>query len=117
LGRAESSRHLQKRNQVAIYVSNTALSAFDSFKIESQGKGIAYNDVLPGFYDALYRRNIEVDFLSPSSKMLLDRYKLIVVPALYAASDAEIDRLNAYAKAGGHVLYTFKSGFSDENSM
>ena len=41
---------------------------------------------------------------------------MIVVPALYAASDAEIDRLNAYAKAGGHLIYTFKSGFSDENT-
>ena len=25
------------------------------------------------------------------------------------------NRLNAFAKAGGHLLYTFKSGFSDEN--
>ena len=107
---------MEKRNRVAIYVSNTALSAFDSFKIESQGRGIAYNDVFRGFYDALYRQNIEVDVISPSTTVPLDRYKLIVVPALYAATDAEIDRLNAYAKAGGHVLYTFKSGFSDENS-
>lgn len=107
---------LKKRNQVAIYVSNTALSAFDSYKIESQGKGIAYNDVFRGFYDALYRQNVEVDILSPSSKIPLDRYKLIVVPALYAASDAELARLNDYAKAGGHLLYTFKSGFSDENT-
>ena len=107
---------MQKRNRVAVYVSNAALSAFDSFKIEAQGKGIAYNDVFRGFYDALYRQNIEVDSLSPSSTLPLDQYKLIVVPALYAASDAEIDRLNAYAKAGGHVLYTFKSGFSDENT-
>lgn len=108
--------HMKKRNQVAIYVSNTALSAFDSFKIEFQGRGLAYNDVFRGFYDALYRQNIEADVLSPSSKVPLDRYKLIVVPALYAASDAETARLNAYAKAGGHLLYTFKSGFSDENT-
>jgi beta-galactosidase len=40
---------------------------------------------------------------------------LIIVPALYAASDEEINRLNAFAKSGGHLLYTFKSGFSDEN--
>jgi beta-galactosidase len=107
---------MQKRNRVAIYVSNAALSAFDSFKMESQGKGIAYNDVFRGFYDALYRQNIEVDIVAPSSTVPLDQYKLIVVPALYAARDAEVDKLNAYAKAGGHLLYTFRSGFSDENT-
>lgn len=108
--------NLRKQNRVAIYVSNTALTAFDSFKIEANGRGIAYNDVVRGFYDALYRQNIEVDVISPSSQMPLDRYKLIVVPALYAASDKEIQTLNDYAKAGGHLLYTFKSGFSDENT-
>jgi beta-galactosidase len=107
---------LKKRNEVAMYVSNAALTAFDSFKIDAQGKPIGYNDVLRGFYDALYRQNVEVDIISPSSEIPLDRYKLIIVPALYAASDAELARLNNYAKAGGHVLYTFKSGFSDENT-
>ncbi|MEJ5978830.1 beta-galactosidase [Novosphingobium sp. PS1R-30] len=107
---------MEKRNSVAVYVSNTALSAFDSFKMEAGGRGVGYNDVFRGFYDALYRQNIEVDVLSPATTTPLDKYKLIIVPALYAASDAEIERLNAYAKAGGHLLYTFKSGFSDENT-
>lgn len=40
---------------------------------------------------------------------------MIIVPALYAAADADIEKLNAFAKAGGHLVYTFKSGFSDEN--
>lgn len=94
-------------------MSATPLSAFDSFKISSD---VGYNDVLRPYYDALYRMNVEVDILSPTSKTPLSDYQLIVVPALYAASDAEIDRLNAYAKAGGHLVYTFKSGFSDENT-
>jgi len=102
---------MTKRNSVAIYVSNQALSAFNKFK----PSGIEYNQVLRPFYDALYRMNVEVDILSPDSTMKLDNYKLIVVPALYAASDAEIARLNDYAKRGGHLVYTFKSGFSDEN--
>lgn len=38
------------------------------------------------------------------------------MPALYAASDAELAKLNSYAKAGGHLLYTFKIGFSDQNT-
>jgi beta-galactosidase len=108
--------HLKKQNKVAMYVSNTALSAFDSFKINADGKSIGYNEVVRPFYDALYRMNVEVDILSPSSTVDLDSYDLIVVPALYAASDAEIARLNAFAHGGGHLLYTFKSGFSDEHT-
>ena len=104
--------NMTKRNSVAIYVSNTALTGFDAFK---PGGTIAYNDVLRAYYDALYRRNVEVDFITPDSTVPLNRYKLIIAPALYAASDAEIDRLNGYAKAGGHLLYGFKSGFADEN--
>jgi len=104
---------MTKRNQVAIYVSNAALSAFDSFKPDG---GVDYNQVLRPFYDALYRINVEVDILSPDSTTKLDDYKLIVVPALYAASGAEIGRLNDFATRGGHLLYTFKSGFSDENT-
>lgn len=107
---------MSKRNQVAVYVSNTALSAFDWFRIGAEGRSISYNEVVRPFYDALYRQNIEADILSPSSEVPLDQYRMIVVPALYAASDEEIDRLNAYAAAGGHLVYTFKSGFSDQNT-
>ena len=108
--------NLRKRNQVAIYVSNTALSAFDAFKIRAEGETISYNNVVRAFYDALYRMNVEVDVLSPSSTVPLDAYKVIVVPALYAASDAELARLNAYARDGGRLVYSFKGGFSDENT-
>jgi beta-galactosidase len=108
--------HMHKQNKVAIYVSNTALSGFDAFKVNAEGKSIGYNDVVRPYYDALYRMNVEADILSPSSTMDLDGYDLVVVPALYAASDAEIKRLNDFAKRGGHLIYTFKSGFSDENT-
>jgi beta-galactosidase len=105
--------NMRKQNRIAIYVSNRALTAFDAFKFGWTSK-TTYNDVLRPFYDALYRMNAEVDFVDPSTADL-SPYKLIIVPALYSASDAEIERLNAFAKAGGHLLYTFKSGFCDEN--
>ena len=105
--------NMRKHNRIAIYFSNRALTAFDSFKFGWTSK-TTYNDVLRPYYDALYRMNAEVDFVDPSTTDL-SAYKLIVVPALYAASDAEINHLNEFAKAGGHLLYTFKSGFSDEN--
>jgi beta-galactosidase len=105
--------NMRKHNRIAIYVSNQALTAFNAFKFGWTSTA-TYNDVLRPFYDALYRMNAETDFVDPSTTDL-SAYKLIIVPALYAASDAEIERLNAFAKAGGHLLYTFKSGFSDEN--
>ena len=105
--------NMRKQNKIAIYVSNRAQAAFDSFKF-GWGSKTAYNDVLRPFYDSLYRMNAEVDFVDPSATDL-SQYKLIIVPALYAATDAELQRLNEFAKSGGHVFYTFKSGFSDEN--
>ncbi|WP_084718299.1 beta-galactosidase [Sphingomonas sanxanigenens] len=104
---------LKKSNDVAIYVSNRAQSAFDSFKLPGN---IEYNQVMRPFYDALYRRNIEADIISPDGDFDLSKYKMIVVPALYSASDEEIARLNAFAESGGHLVYTFKSGFSNEDT-
>jgi beta-galactosidase len=108
--------NLCKKNKVALYVSNTAQAGFDAFKVYAEGKQFTYNEAMRPYYDALYRMNVDVDILSPSTTAQLADYKLIVVPSLYAASDADIAKLNDYAKAGGHVLYTFRSGFSDENT-
>jgi beta-galactosidase len=104
---------LHKTNRVALYFSNNALTAFNAFRF-GWGTTQGYNDVLRPFYDALYRLNVEVDLVDPSVRDL-SRYKMLVVPALYAASDAEIARLNAFARNGGSIVYTFKSGFSDEH--
>jgi beta-galactosidase len=62
----------------------------------------------------MYKMNVETDFIDPSVQDIR-KYKLIIVPALYAAPDSLLKKLNAYVKNGGHVIYTFKSGFSDED--
>lgn len=105
--------NLKKKNKVAVLFSNEALTAFKWFGF-GWGSKESYNDILRPLYDALYRMNVGVDFVDPSSTNLED-YKLIVVPALYAAPDSLLERLNLFVKNGGHVVYTFKSGFSDEN--
>ncbi|HEU4788978.1 MAG TPA: beta-galactosidase [Flavobacterium sp.] len=101
--------HLQKKNDVAILFSNEALTAYNSF-----GPG-SYNVILRSMYDALYKMNVGVDFIDPSSTQI-EKYKLIVVPALYAAPDSLLLRLNSFVKNGGHIVYTFKSGFADEHN-
>lgn len=104
--------HLKKENKVAILFSNEALSALNSFSWNLEG--LEYNNVFRRMYDALYRMNVECDFLDPTSTEI-DQYKLIVVPSLYAASDKLIDRLNRFVEKGGHVVYGVRSGFSNEN--
>ena len=105
--------NLKKTNQVAILFSNEAQSAFQKFGF-GWGTRENYNDILRPMYDALYKMNVGVDFVDPTSTNI-ENYKVLVVPVLYAASDNLLKRLNDFVKNGGHVLYTFKSGFSDEN--
>jgi beta-galactosidase len=105
--------NLKITNNVAILFSNEALSGFNQFKF-GWGSKVGYNDILRGMYDALYRMNVGVDFVDPSCTNIED-YKLLVVPALYAAPDSLLERLNLFVKNGGHIVYTFKSGFSDQN--
>lgn len=105
--------NLKKTNRAAILFSNEAQTAFQRFGF-GWGSRETYSEILRPFYDALYKMNVGVDFVDPSS-MNLSQYKLLVVPVLYAASDALLKRLNQFVKDGGHIVYTFKSGFSDQN--
>lgn len=109
--------NLKKNNDVAVLVSNEALTALKWFGIEadaSGNSGIGYNDVVRWVYDTLYRMNVECDFIWPESENL-DRYKIIVVPALYAAPDSLLEKLNRYVLDGGKLVATFKTAFANEN--
>lgn len=102
---------LQKPNKVAILVSNESLSGIERFRMLSFKRH--YNDVVRLMYDQLYRMNIACDIVGPSSEHL-ETYTLLIVPALYAAPDSLLERLNAFVEQGGHIVYTFKSGFADQ---
>jgi beta-galactosidase len=58
--------------------------------------------------------NVGADFVTPESADL-SRYKVLLVPPLYVASDATLQKLSEYVRNGGHLLLTFKSGFTDEH--
>lgn len=45
----------------------------------------------------------------------LASYKLLIVPALYAAEECVLKRIRDYASGGGTLFATFKTGFADEN--
>lgn len=109
--------NLKKKNDMAIMVSNEALTALNWFGIQAtsgEDGNVFYNDIVRWIYNELYRMNIECDFVWPESKNL-ENYKAIIVPALYAVPDRTLERLRRYVKNGGCMLATFKTAFADEN--
>ncbi len=88
--------NLKKNNEIAILFSNEALTAFNAFSF-GWGARENYNDILRPYYDALYKMNVGTDFIDPSVKDF-SKYKVIVVPALYAAPDDLLKRLNRICK-------------------
>jgi beta-galactosidase len=103
--------NLKKQNKTAILVSNESLTALEWFKLPG---GKNYNDIVRHMYDQMYRMNIGCDFVYPES-CNFDDYSLLLVPALYTASDELLEKLNQFVENGGHIVYTFKSGFTDED--
>jgi len=103
---------LKKENKVAILFSADSANAISYMPFSDH---VSYMTVLRQMYDALYDLNAEPDFLSADSADL-SSYKVLLVPPLYSASDAVLQRLSDYVKNGGHVVMSFKSGFTNEYS-
>lgn len=96
-------------SRIALLVSNEALTGLKIFPLPG---GYQYNDVVRWMFDACYHLNLPVDVVF--STHALEGYDLLLVPALYAASDAQIADIRAFAQRGGHVIATFKTAFADE---
>lgn len=105
-------KSLKKENKIAIMLDNASLTGFTQFPLENAGAN-GYNTVMRWFSDALYRLNIEYDMIS-SKERDFSSYECLIVPALYSAPESLLLALDSYVKNGGHLITTFRSGFSDE---
>lgn len=74
-----------------------------------------YETLVEQLHKTLFDLNVGTDFIFPEDADF-SRYSVIVVPALYVASDELLEKLADYVRQGGHVLMTFKSGYCDQNS-
>jgi beta-galactosidase len=113
--------NLRFHNEVAILWSRDSMNALGDmpFASNSQWSGggtkADYGGLVRQFHRALYDLNVGADFVFPETADF-SRYKLLIVPALYIADDAILQRISDYVRRGGHVLMTFKSGFANENA-
>lgn len=113
---------MTQKNEVAILWSRDSLNAISFMPFTwsgpqwSAGGPVAdYASLVRQMHNALYSLNTGVDFVFPETKDF-SRYKMLIVPALYIADDALLEKISDYVKNGGHVVMTFKSGFANENS-
>ncbi len=104
--------NLNKDNKVAILVSVDSANALTYMPVSDH---VNYMTVLRQMYEALYDLNVEADFVQAGDSNL-SRYKVVLVPPLYSASDAVLRQISDYVQSGGQVVMAFKSGFTDEHS-
>ena len=108
-------------NEVAILWSRDSANAIDHMPFAASGQqsggGTAadYSTLIRQLHRACYDLNVGTDFVFPADRDF-SRYKVLLVPALYIADDALLERLAQFVRQGGHVLMTFKSGFANENA-
>ncbi|MCG7527150.1 beta-galactosidase [Streptomyces sp. OfavH-34-F] len=65
------------------------------------------------FYATLYDRHLTVDFAHPDAD--LSGYPLVVVPALYLATEETGRNLRRYVEGGGTLVVSYFSGIVDTN--
>lgn len=114
----EDLAYLNKTSDVAILLDNRSLTGIDEFPLngEEAYKGDSeydYNHMMRRWFDACYRMNIETDFVYAEDD--LSSYKVLIVPALYSASEATISKLREFVNNGGHLILTPKCLFSNEH--
>jgi beta-galactosidase len=78
----------------------------------------SYDRIFASFYRGCFATGrqvavLDVDHLAGTPEDLVARSPVLVVPALYVAGDDLLDRLRAYAAAGGHLVVGFRSGYVD----
>ncbi len=112
---------LRIRNDVAILWSRDSLNAINDMPFAKQtqwgsaGSNADYGSEVRQIHRALYDLNVGTDFVFPDTADL-SAYKVLIVPSLYIADDALLQRIAEFVRKGGHVVMGFKSGFANENA-
>src|SRR3989441_12211393 len=104
--------NLRKDNSVAILFSADSANALSYMPVSDS---VNYMTVLRQMYNALYDLNVEPDFVQ-AGDLNIARYKVLLVPPLYSASDEVLQQISDYVKSGGQIVMAFKSGVTNQDS-
>ncbi len=115
--------NLKITNEVAILYSVDSANGLDFMPMSGRKDepwpatptGPEYSSLMGQFHRSLFQLNVGTDFVFADDPDF-SRYKVLIVPALYVADDALLQKISDYVKGGGRVVMTFKSGFTNENN-
>lgn len=114
--------NLKINNDVAILWSRDSMNAINDMPFAkdggqwgSGGSKADYGSLVRQIHRSLYGLNVGTDVVFPETQEF-SSYKVLIVPALYVADDALLQRIADYIRKGGHAIVTFKSGFTNENT-
>ena len=104
-------RGTELRADVAVLFSPESEAAF---KLQPQTDGFSYMEQIKLVHQAFARYGVNVDIIDEHED--ISQYKIVCVPALYIVSDDVVSRLYSFAKSGGTVVITARSGVKDSNN-
>ncbi|MBR1831541.1 MAG: beta-galactosidase [Ruminiclostridium sp.] len=85
-----------------------------AFKLQPQTDGFSYMEQIKLIHQAFARYGVNVDIIDEHED--ISQYKIICVPALYIVNDDTVSRLYSFARSGGTVVITARSGVKDSNN-
>lgn len=102
---------VRKDNKAAILYSADSYHALQFMPVSDRVNAMT---VLRQFHDALYDLQVEPDIVTPEGDW--SKYRVLLVPPLYSASDEVLKKLADFVERGGEAVVSFKSGFTNEHS-
>ena len=85
------------------------------------GDPASYERIAASMYRGLFDAGLDVDVVAPQqlpdAQTMARRWPMLVVPAYYIADDAVLLKLREYARAGGHLVMTMRTGYADTEAV
>jgi beta-galactosidase len=86
--------------------------------VTNQPLAQSYTQIFDTFYRGYFDAQLQAVIVDTDAAFIIDgapRWPVLCVPAGYVMSDELGRRLSEYARAGGHLLLTFRTAYADEH--
>ncbi|TFE24727.1 beta-galactosidase [Cohnella luojiensis] len=87
-----------------------------SWRSQRQSEAFDFTNELLRLYDPFFRLNCAIDVIPANRDFSEAGYKVLLIPALQIVDERLAGRLEAFAAAGGTVVFSFRTGLRDKNN-